>query len=149
MTDIYEKVARELEVAKEFRITSIATILREAFVPRVGVGEPVGREYTHEAYGAELRYRPDARLIEQGWTETPLYPEAALATLQAQLAEKEAELARVREAFGKRGFSMTEPNNPGGSHPRSRKLVIGFENGDDADDAMGLISQLTKEVGHD
>lgn len=81
------------------RAQAAASILRSAFVPRVEVGEPVGWLYEceGEVWTATELENPDC--FDVPFTETPLYPEAALATLQAQLAEAQAELARVREAL--------------------------------------------------
>lgn len=47
------------------------------------------------------------------------------------------------EALAKGGFIMTEPHQLEG-YPRSRKLVIGFKNGQDADDAMHEVAKVLK-----
>lgn len=62
----------------------------------------------------------------------------------SELAELREKVARLEGVLSRRGFMMTEPHNPGGSYPRSRKLVIGFENGDDADDAIGAINDFLR-----
>lgn len=48
------------------------------------------------------------------------------------------------EALSKGGFMMTETHNVG--EYRGRKLVIGFQNPDDADDALGAIALAVKAL---
>ncbi len=48
------------------------------------------------------------------------------------------------EALAKGGFMMTETHNVG--EHRGRKLVIGFQNPDDADDALGAIALAVKAL---
>jgi len=69
----------------------------------------------------------------------------AALTIQRAFAAREADLVG---ALAKGGFMMTEPHHVG--EHRARKLVIGFQNPDDADDAMQVISAALKsrEVSH-
>lgn len=52
----------------------------------------------------------------------------------------------LAEAFAKGGFMMTEPHALP-SHPGARKLVIGFQNGDDADASMQALAEFLREYG--
>lgn len=105
MTDIYEKMADQLCGACR-RGETITSILRSAFVPRVEVGEPVAWAYDRPQNSlptsvVTVRHASDdfALMASRGWTETPLYPEAALATLQAQLAEARAILSEFTSEY--------------------------------------------------
>lgn len=68
----------------------------------------------------------------------PTFYEAALA-IQAAFAERDA---RLVGALAKGGFIMTETHNIG--EYRARKLVIGFQNGSDADLAMEAVALAIK-----
>jgi len=59
--------------------------------------------------------------------------------IQAAFAEREA---RLVGALAKGGFMMTETHNIG--EHRARKLVIGFQNGSDADLAMEAVAIAIK-----
>jgi len=103
-----------------------------------------------------------------GWTETPLYTNpaepAAICTWAPPCGgmasncswkpndDKPCSCQRpaepvapaVVEALAKGGFMMTEPHNIG--EHRARKLVIGFQNASDADEAMFVIGRALKAL---
>ena len=64
---------------------------------------------------------------------------AAALAIQTAFAEREA---RLVGALAKGGFMMTETHNIG--EHRARKLVIGFQNGSDADLAMEAVAIAIK-----
>lgn len=84
MTDKYLTVWREAEDADRVHGPDEAVnVLRQHFVPRVEGVEP---------------HRIERIVREDGTTdETALYPESVVASLQAQLTEKDAEIARPRK----------------------------------------------------
>ena len=75
--------------------------------------------------------------------------DAATAVLAREFEADRVRIEALREALSKRGFMMTEPDRSE-SYPLARRLVIGFENGGDADDLMAMLLRAAlKDTRHD
>lgn len=70
----------------------------------------------------------------------------AVSWARGERNQAKADRQRMCDALERAGFMTSEPHNPGGNHPRARKLVIGFENGDDAFGLQMLLATFIKNA---